>query len=114
MMAANLDLDNLNILVDCNDFGGMDKMSVHHKAFFPLDRKFEAFGFSVTECDGHDTSAISAAHARLSRSRPRCLIAHTVKGKGVSFMENVPIWHYRSPNKEELALAISEIETIDA
>ncbi len=114
MMAANLELNNLNVLVDCNDFGGMDKMSVHHKAFFPLDEKFKAFGFSVAECDGHDTSAISAAHAQLSRSLPRCIIAKTVKGKGVSFMENVPIWHYRSPNDQELEIAISEIEASDA
>lgn len=109
MMATNLQLSNLTVLVDLNDFGGMDRMSKHHKGFYPLDAKFEAFGFEVVNCDGHSVSDMRRAYQSLSSSKPKCLICKTIKGKGVSFMENIPIWHYRSPNKTELEKAILEI-----
>lgn len=112
MMAANLGLANLIVLVDLNDFGGMDRMSVHHKAFYPLREKFESFGWESAAVNGHDAGAIHGAVSGRAGGRPFALLCNTVKGKGVSYMEHVPIWHYRSPNKEEYAQAIRELQEV--
>jgi transketolase len=81
-----------------------------HPHFYPLVEKFRAFGWEWAEIDGHDTRQICEAVRRRSGSRPLMVIAHTVKGKGVSYMENVPMWHYRSPNKDEFKQAMLELE----
>lgn len=112
MMAANLALDNLLVLVDLNDFGGMDRMSVHHKAFYPLQEKFESFGWESAAVNGHDAQAIHRAVSDRAGGKPFALLCNTVKGRGVSYMENVPIWHYRSPSKEEYAQAIRELQEV--
>ncbi len=112
MMAANLKLKNLIALVDFNDFGGLERMSEGHQAFQPLKAKFEAFGWEAVEVNGHNASAIHAAVSSRSATKPFVLIGHTVKGKGVSYMENVPIWHYRSPNKQEYLQAVGELKEI--
>jgi len=110
MMAANLELDNLVVFIDSNDFGGMDRMSEHHRAFYPLRDKFEAFGWESAEADGHDELALFGQYSQRKQKKPFVIICKTIKGKGVSFMENVPIWHYRSPNKDEYIHAIAELE----
>ena len=110
MMAANLELDNLIIFIDSNDFGGMDRMSQNHRAFYPLRDKFEAFGWESAEADGHDGFAMKGEYLKREKKRPFVIICNTIKGKGVSFMENIPIWHYRSPNKDEYLSAITELE----
>jgi transketolase len=112
MMAANLNLDNLLVFVDLNDFGGMDRMSTNHKAFYPLQEKFESFGWESDMVNGHDAAAIFAATNSRKGGKPFALLCNTVKGKGVSYMEHVPIWHYRSPNKEEYALALQELAEV--
>lgn len=112
MMAANLNLDNLLIFVDLNDFGGMHRMSEYHQAFYPLKEKFEAFGWETNTVNGHNAESIFKATFSRSEKKPFVLICNTVKGKGVSYMENVPIWHYRSPNKEEFLKAISELTEV--
>ena len=112
MMAANLNLENLLVFVDLNDFGGMDRMSTNHKAFYPLREKFESFGWECNVVNGHDAAAIFAATNSRKGGRPFALLCNTVKGKGVSYMEHVPIWHYRSPNKEEYALALQELAEV--
>jgi len=111
MMAANLKLDNLVVFIDNNDFGGMDRMSEQHPAFYPLTQKAFAFGWNVNECDGHDVEDILYTNrAELRQSeKPSIVVCKTVKGKGVSYMENVPIWHYRSPNLEEYQQAVEEL-----
>jgi transketolase len=110
MMAANLELENLIIYVDLNDFGGMHRMSKHHKAFYPLKEKFESFGWEAKIVDGHKQNEIlNTVYSRKSK-KPFVLICNTVKGKGVSYMENVPIWHYRSPNNHEYKLALAELK----
>ncbi len=78
----------------------------------PLTEKWRSFGWAVCEVDGHNHAALRAtlAGAPLESDKPSCLIAHTVKGKGVSFMENTLLWHYRSPNDEQLAAALRELE----
>lgn len=109
MMAANLRLDNLIAFMDYNDFGGLERMSDGHKAFYPLVPKAEAFGWEAVELDGHDETAMFNAVAERRGGRPLLVICRTVKGKGISYMENVPIWHYRSPNREEYAQGIAEL-----
>lgn len=109
MMAANLRLDNLIALMDYNDFGGLERMSDGHQAFYPLVPKAEAFGWESVEVDGHDEEAIVQAVANRKGGRPFLLVCRTIKGKGVSYMENVPIWHYRSPNKEEYQQGMKEL-----
>ena len=109
MMAANLKTDNLIAFMDSNDFGGLERMSDGHKAFYPLLEKAEAFGWETVEVDGHDEEAMFAAVVNRKGGRPFMAICSTVKGKGVSYMENVPIWHYRSPNKDEYLKALAEL-----
>lgn len=110
MMAANLTTDNLIAFMDYNDFGGLERMSDGHKAFYPLVEKAEAFGWEAVEVEGHDEEAMFAAATARKGGKPFIAICRTVKGKGVSYMENVPIWHYRSPNKEEYLKALAELE----
>jgi transketolase len=114
MMAANLGLSNLVAFVDCNDFSGLDRMSEVHKAFHPLADKFRAFGWEAAEVPGHTAEAIHEAASMRVGGKPFVAICNTVKGRGVSFMEHVPMWHYRSPNKEEYARAISELAEVTA
>jgi transketolase len=109
MMAANLKLDNLIALMDFNDFGGLERMSDGHQAFYPLVPKAEAFGWEAVEVDGHDEAAIQEAVVSRRGGRPMLVVCRTVKGKGVSYMENVPIWHYRSPNKDEYQQGLKEL-----
>lgn len=112
MMAANLGLENLIAFVDMNDFSGLERMSEGHPAFHPLADKFAAFGWEVAEVNGHDADAIYKAVTSRRGGKPFLVVGKTVKGKGVSYMEHVPIWHYRSPSPEEYKQAISELGEI--
>jgi transketolase len=114
MMAANLRLDNLVGFLDFNDFGGLERMSEGHQAFYPLVPKAEAFGWESIEVDGHDEEQILDAVANRRGGRPMLIVCRTTKGKGVSYMENVPIWHYRSPTAEEYRQALKELEGVSA
>ncbi len=109
MMAANLKLDNLVAFMDQNDFGGLERMSERHQAFYPLAEKATAFGWEAVEVDGHDGEAIFNAVTSRIGGRPLIVLCRTVKGKGVSYMENVPIWHYRSPNRDEYQRGLEEL-----
>lgn len=113
-MAASLNLNNITVFVDNNDFTSLERMSVSQPAFYPVVDKVAAFNWSVSEADGHDTGALLAALADLEPQKPKMIIAKTIKGKGVSFMEGVPIWHYRSPSSEEFSRAIIELTESDA
>ena len=104
-------LDNLVAIVDYNQiqsFGSVKEVL----DLDPLADKWRAFRWAVREIDGHDHAQIAATLAAtpFEPGRPSVIIAHTVKGKGVSFMEGQLAWHYRSPNAEQLALALTEIE----
>lgn len=73
--------------------------------------KWEAFGFEVTEIDGHNLQEIEKAFLDMQiNGKPKLVISHTIKGNGISFMEEVPIWHFRMPNKEELEIVKRELE----
>ena len=71
--------------------------------------KWKAFGWNVVDIDGHDHAEIRNALLKREAGKPTLVIANTIKGKGVSFMENVPIWHYRMPNEEELPILMKEL-----
>jgi len=109
MMAANLGVNNLIAILDLNDFQGLGQTSITHPAFYPVNQKVAAFGWEVAEIDGHDAAALVTAIAERRGEKPMFIIARTVKGRGVSYMENEPIWHYRSPNKAEYEQALREL-----
>ena len=73
-------------------------------------KKLESFGWNVLEVNGHDHFAIYDKLKKTSETKPNAVIAHTTKGKGVSFMENKVLWHYRPPNKQELKISLSELK----
>ena len=76
--------------------------------------KFRACGWETAEANGHDAAAVHAAAARRKGAKPFVLIGKTVKGRGVAYMEHVPIWHYRSPNKDEYAKAVQELAEVSS
>lgn len=112
MMAANLKLDNLFAFIDLNDMASLSRMTEAHPAFYPLREKLEAFGWEAAEVSGHNAEEIYGAVMARKGGRPFGLICKTVKGRGVSYMENVPIWHYRSPSKDEYERALRELKEI--
>ena len=111
MMAGFRKLDNLVVIVDNNNLqidGAIDEVC----SPYPIDKKFEAFNFHVINIDGNDFDQIDAAfkEAKATKGMPTAIIAHTVKGKGVSFMENQVGWHGTAPNDEQYAVAMEELE----
>ncbi len=111
LFASHHTLDNLVAIVDYNKLQSLTTVA-DTLGLEPLAAKFAAFGWGVRSVDGHDHGALAAALAAVpwEPGKPSMLIAHTVKGKGVSFMENAVAWHYRSPADAELALALAELE----
>ena len=110
MTAAHFRLDDVCAIVDDNGVQ-LDGLTRDIMQVEPIGDKFRAFGWHVIEVDGHDLAALSAAfdEAAATKGRPTVLVAKTVKGKGVSFMEGQPAWHGKAPNDEELAAALAEL-----
>ena len=111
MLAAHRKLDNLVVIVDNNNLqidGAIDEVN----SPYPIDKKFEAFNFHVINIDGHDFDASDAAfkEARATKGQPTAIIAKTIKGKDVSFMENQCGWHGVAPNDEQYAQAMKELD----
>lgn len=104
-------LDNLVVIVDYNKIQSLGTVE-EVLNLDPFAAKWESFGWAVREINGHDFAQIEHAlnSVPFESGRPSCIIAHTVKGKGVSFMENKVLWHYRSPDEDELRRALSELE----
>jgi transketolase len=114
MFAGHRKLDNLVVIVDNNGLqidGKIDDVC----SPYPIDKKFEAFNFHVINIDGNDFDQIDAAfkEAKETKGMPTAIICKTVKGKGVSFMENSAGWHGKAPNDEEYATAMADLEKID-
>lgn len=109
LSAPALGLDNLTAIVDHNKLQAMDALE-NIIPMSPFGEKWRAFGWNVIEIDGHDHGQIREALLARAEGRPTLVVAHTVKGKGVSFMEGKPIWHYRMPNEEELPMLMRELE----
>ena len=113
MLAAHHNLDNLVVIVDNNNLqidGSIDEVN----SPYPIDKKFEAFNFHIINVDGHDFDALDAAfkEARETKGQPTAIIAKTIKGKNVSFMENQASWHGAAPNEEQYAVAMADLEKV--
>lgn len=109
LFASHHKLSNLVAIVDYNKLQSLASVQ-DTLALEPFGDKWGAFGWEVSEVDGHDHTELEAA-LRKGTDRPHCVIAHTVKGRGVSFMENSVLWHYRSPQGDELVAALLELTT---
>ena len=111
MLAAHRKLDNLVVIVDNNDLQ-IDGSIQEVNSPYPIDKKFEAFNFHVINIDGNDFDQIAAAfqEARSTKGMPTAIVAKTVKGKGVSFMENQVGWHGVAPSDEQYKIAMEDLE----
>lgn len=111
MLAAHRKLDNLVVIVDNNNLQ-IDGVITDVNSPYPIDKKFEAFNFHVINIDGNDFDQIDAAfkEAKTVKGQPTAIIAKTVKGKGVSYMENQAGWHGKAPNDEQYEIAMKDLE----
>ncbi len=109
LSAPTLKLDNMTVIVDHNKLQAMDELE-NIVCMKPFADKWKAFGWNVVEIDGHNFAEIREALLIRCIGRPTMILANTIKGKGVSFMENVPIWHYRMPNEEELPILFKDLD----
>lgn len=110
MFAHHNKLDNLTVVVDYNKMQSLtfceDTLSLA-----PLDKKFESFGYNVLSVDGHNHDELKKAfRTTFTNGNPKLILANTIKGKGISFMENNILWHYRTPQGEEYEAAVKELE----
>ncbi len=115
MFAGFRKLDNLCVIVDNNNLqidGPIDEVC----SPYPIDKKFESFNFHVINADAHDFDSLRAAfkEARETKGMPTCIVVHSVKGKGVSFMENNVAWHGTAPNDEQYVVAMADLDKIGA
>ena len=112
MFASHHRLSNLVAIIDFNNLQSLttvkDTLSLE-----PLGEKLTAFGWDVSDINGHDHERLIEALSNQITNKPRVIIARTIKGKGVSFMENQVDWHYRSPNDEQLTFALNELEKMN-
>ena len=110
MFASHYNLDNLCVIVDNNGLQ-IDGDVAKVMSPYPIDEKLSAFGFDVQNINGHDFEEIEAAlnHAKTVKGKPSAIVMHTVKGKGVSFMENEAGWHGKGPNDAECETAMNEL-----
>jgi transketolase len=109
MMAPNLRLTNLLCFLDHNGSQSFGITKNTHPNFYPIISKIESFGWNCIEVNGHNPNEFINLPKKISKKKPNLILCNTIKGKGVSFMENKPIWHYRSPNKEEFIMAMKEL-----
>ena len=107
-----LNLKNIVAIVDNNDLQSSTRATDTHPNLYPIDKKFSEFGWETAKCNGHSTQEIYEKITKRTRNKPFILIAKTVKGYPISFMKDIPMWHYRSPNKEEYELAMDEIDKL--
>jgi len=109
LFASSQNLSNLTVILDYNKLQAMDTLD-NIIRMEPFAEKWKGFGWEVREVDGHDIAALLEALEPNESQAPRIIIAHTIKGKGVSFMEGVPIWHFRLPDDEELKIVLRDLE----
>jgi len=113
MTSSHYKLDNLCVIVDNNNLQIDGKVN-EVMSIYPIDEKFRSFGFEVFNIDGHDMNQIINAlnKAKTIKGKPTAIIAKTIKGKGVSFMENQAGWHGKAPKEEEYVKAINELKNM--
>lgn len=113
MMAANLELSNIICFLDHNGSQSFGATKITHPKFYPINKKVKSFNWNVKSVNGHSSKEILDAYKNLKLKKgPKMIICNTIKGKGVSFMENKPIWHYRSPTKDEYKTATTNLRFI--
>lgn len=111
MFANHFELNNLVAIIDHNKMASLDFCENSMK-ISPFKEKWEAFGWEVYDIDGHDHDVLREVLSSRDNRKPICVIANTIKGKDISFMENNILWHYRSPQNEEYDAAVKELEEI--
>jgi transketolase len=109
LMASSLGLSNLIVFMDNNDFQSLERTSKSHPTFYPVVEKYRSFGWECHEVPGHDSAAIHETVIARDRKRPLMVNCRTTKGKGVSYMEGIAMWHYRSPSPAEYDQAMKEL-----
>lgn len=111
MTSAHYKLDNLVVIVDNNNLQIDGEISKVMNPY-PIDEKFKSFGFNVINIDGHNYNEIISAfeNAKSIKGKPTAIIASTIKGKGISFMENNPSWHGKAPNEEQYMKAMEDLK----
>ena len=109
MLAPSMGLTNLVGFVDLNDYQSFGPTSLIHPNFYPVHDKVAAFGWETVSLDGHNQQEVYDAVTHRKGDSPMMVIGSTTKGKGISYMENVAIWHYRSPSPEEYQVAMGEL-----
>ena len=109
LIIGALKLKNIIVIIDNNDLQSSTRASDTHPNLYPIDKKFKEFGWEVSNCDGHSSKEIYTQITKRDKNRPFALIAKTIKGNPISFMKDIPMWHYRSPSPEEYRLALEEI-----
>lgn len=109
LLISSLKINNIIIVVDNNGLQSSTWAKDTHPTLNPLQKKFLSFGWDSKTCNGHKSLEILNKISKRSRSKPFALIANTFKGFPISFMKNQPIWHYRSPTKEEYIKALNEL-----
>jgi transketolase len=103
-------LNNLILIIDNNDLQSATRATDTHPTLYPITKKFRSFGWDSKSCNGHSSKEIFLKIKSRDKNKPFALIARTIKGYPISFMKNVPMWHYRSPNNEEYLKAIKELK----
>ena len=106
---SSLNLKNLIVIIDNNDFQSSERMSDTHPSLYPIDKKFKSFGWQTINVNGHNSMEIYNSIKKKNKKKPLVIVAKTIKGYPISFMKNNPIWHYRSPDQAELKIALKEI-----
>ena len=110
LFASHHKLDNLVVIIDYNKLQSIESVS-NTLELEPFSEKWIAFGWEVHNVNGHNHSELKRVLKKSNKKmKPKCIIAHTVKGKGVSFMENNNLWHYRSPQGDEYQMAKKELK----
>ncbi len=109
LIIGALNLKNIVLIIDNNDLQSSTRSSDTHPNLYPISNKFKEFGWEISDCNGHSSEEIFKKIKSRKGKKPFALIAKTIKGYPVSFMKNVALWHYRSPNENEYKQAIIEI-----
>ena len=110
LMISSLKIFNINLFIDCNGLQSSTFSKDTHPTLYPIDKKLEAFGWSVKSCNGHNVAEILKNLDFKKKDKPFALICKTVKGFPIPYMMNIPMWHYRSPNKKEFNYAMDYLE----
>ena len=111
LFAHHYKLNNLSVIVDHNKLQSLDTCK-NTIDLMDLAEKWRAFGWNVMEVDGHDHEKLAISLKTYDDAKPSCIIAHTIKGMGISFMENSVLWHYRAPQGDDYTNAVKELESV--